>query len=239
MNGSGKMVKGTSRFRRILAALMCFVLLFCCCAEALGEKKELKITGPEVVAKNKKITLKANQDVKWKTSDKEIATVSEDGVVKGLKAGTVKITAVTKSKPRVKKTIKITVLPKAVKEITITAPYKKLDLEDKKTVTLSASASPKAAYQVFKWTSSNKKVAKVSSKGKVTAVGEGKAKITAEALDGSGLPHVKCSSFCHTGFDIQQHNFIHQLFLCQTIGTRSTYRAHTDNRNFAHLVILL
>ena len=186
MNESGRMEKDMFRFRRILAALMCFVLLFCCCAEAAGEKKELKITGPEVVAKWKKITLKANQEVTWKSSDETIATVSDKGVVRGKGEGTVKITAVTKSKPKVKQTVKITVMPKAVKEITITAPYKKLDLEDRKTVTLSASASPKAAYQVFKWTSSDKKIAKVNSKGKVTAKGEGKVKITAEALDGSG-----------------------------------------------------
>lgn len=186
------------QLRRAAAALLCFVLLFCCCFEAAAEKKsesipasfaskkELKVSGPEIVAKGKKITLKANQEVTWKTGDKEIATVSEDGVVKGIKAGTVKITAVTKSKPKAKKVLVITVMPKAVKEITITAPYKKLDLEEKKTVKLSASASPAAAAQVFKWTSSNKSVAKVNSKGKVTAVGEGKAKITAEAVDGSG-----------------------------------------------------
>lgn len=193
-----RMVKDMLQIRRIAAALLCFILLFCCCFGAVAEKKgagapaakaakkELKITGSDIVAKGKKITLKANQAVTWKTSDEEIATVTKDGVVKGIKEGTVKITAVTKTKPKTRMTLKITVTRKAVKEITITAPYKKLDLEEKKTVQLSASASPKASAQVFKWTSSDKSIAKVNKKGKVTAVGEGKVKITAEAVDGSG-----------------------------------------------------
>ena len=183
-----------------MAALICVMLLFstCCISAAetqkfstaasfAAKKVSLTVTGSEIVAKGKKITLKANMAVKWRSSDKEIATVSKDGVVKGIKAGTVKITAVSRKDSKVKASLKITVMPKAVKEITITAPQKRLDLEDNKTVKLSASASPAAAGQVFKWKSSNKAVAKVSSKGKVTAVGEGKVTITAEATDGSGI----------------------------------------------------
>ena len=70
-------------------------------AEAAKPKpKKVKITGSKYVAKGKKITLKAtvtpegaDQKVKWTSSNKKIATVSSKGVVKGKKAGKVKITA--------------------------------------------------------------------------------------------------------------------------------------------------
>ena len=48
-------------------------------------------------------------------------------------------------------------------------------------------ASPSSAAQSFTWKSSDKKVARVSKTGKVTAVGTGKAVITAAATDGSGV----------------------------------------------------
>ncbi len=187
------------QLRRIAVALICFVLLFSCCLETVAEtgrmsteasfasgKTKLKISGSEVVAKGKKITLKANMKVTWKTSNKKIATVNEKGEVKGIKAGKVKITAVSKTKPKVRQTWKITVTPKAVKKIKITAPVKKLDLEDKKTVQLTAVVSPAAADQQVKWSSSDKTIAKVNSKGKVTALKEGKVRITAKSTDGSG-----------------------------------------------------
>ncbi|TWT27763.1 Ig-like domain-containing protein [Planomicrobium sp. CPCC 101110] len=54
-----------------------------------------------------------------------------------------------------------------------------------KTVTLSAKVSPSnATNKSLKWKSSNTKVAKVDSKGKVTAVGAGSAKITAASSNG-------------------------------------------------------
>ena len=56
----------------------------------------------------------------------------------------------------------------------------------KTSVQLRATVSPKNAdNKKVKWTTSNKKVAKVSASGKVTAVGAGKATIRATAQDGS------------------------------------------------------
>ncbi len=183
---------------RIIAALICAVLLLGTvpfAAAAGGARTEQAngaelnaapaVTGSHYVARGKKITLKAGEEVTWKSSDKKIATVSKTGVVKGVKAGTVKITATSKASGK-KTTWKVTVMAKAVTKVTIKAPATELNLKDKKTVTLKAAASPSSAAQSFTWTSSNTKVAKVSSKGKVTAVGKGTAKITAAATDGSG-----------------------------------------------------
>ena len=176
-------------WKSVLTVLMVFVLVLgtiCLPSPVLGEtQNSITITGSGIVAKGLKITLKADQAVKWKTSDKKTATVTARGVVKGLKAGKVTITAVSKADPSVKVTKKVTVYEKAAKRVKITAPVTELNLKDQKTVTLRAVVSPSNAAQEVTWKSSNSKVAKVNAAGKVTATGEGTATITAAAVDGS------------------------------------------------------
>ena len=175
--------------RRLVSVLLTLVLLVSCfsfmvVASAAKAEDGLKINGSKVVAVGKKITLSASMPIaKWKSSDKKIATVSEDGVVKGKKPGKVKITA--KAEDGSKKTWKITVYEDKVKSVKISASTKTLDLNGTKSVKLKAEASPDDAAQEFTWKSSDPSVAKVNSSGKVTAVSVGKAKITATAQDGS------------------------------------------------------
>ena len=175
--------------RRVVSVLLTLVLLVSCfsfmvVASAAKAESGLKISGSQVVAVGKKITLSANMPIKkWKSSDKKIATVSEDGVVKGKKAGKVKITATAEDGS--KKSLKITVYEDKVKSVKIDASTKTLDLNGTKSVKLKAKASPEDAAQKFTWKSSDPSVATVSSSGKVTAVSVGKAKITATAEDGS------------------------------------------------------
>ena len=183
--------------KRCASLFLIILMLFSCIPSGFAAKKAVKpdkiqITGSQVVAKGKKITLKAavtpegaSQKVKWKSGDKKIATVSSKGVVKGIKAGTVKITATSAENSKIRKTITITVAPKPVTKITISAKTTKLDLSGTKSVTLKAKAKPSEAGQSFEWKSSNTKVAVVDKKGKVTAKSAGTAKITASATDGS------------------------------------------------------
>ena len=98
--------------RKRIVALLLTLLMLCSlipagiaaepAAERAAKPSKIQISGSAYVAKGKTITLKAtvtpenaSQKVKWKTSNKKIATVSSKGVVKGIKAGTVKITAVS------------------------------------------------------------------------------------------------------------------------------------------------
>ena len=61
-----------------------------------------------------------------------------------------------------------------------------MNLKTRKTQTLKAVVSPaSAANRKVTWKSSNKKIATVNSKGKVTAKKAGTVKITATAKDGS------------------------------------------------------
>ena len=176
--------------RRLVALLMAVLCVLSWAAIPAGaETKDnagaFRITGSKFVAVGKKITLEADTSaaVQWSSSNKKVATVSKTGVVKGVKAGTATITARTAKGKEA--TWKVTVKAKAVQSVKITAKTKTLDLKNKKTVALQAKASPSAAAQSFTWKSSNKKVATVSSSGKVTAKGTGTVIITATATDGS------------------------------------------------------
>ncbi|MCM1364318.1 MAG: Ig-like domain-containing protein [Faecalibacterium sp.] len=125
----------------------------------------------------------SNQNVTWKTSDKKIATVSSKGVVKGVKAGKVTITCTTKDGSKV---AKCTITVKNVKMKSIKLNKTAVEVISGNTYTLKATVSPSnTTNKKLTWTSSNTKVAKVNSSGKITAVGAGKATITCKSADGS------------------------------------------------------
>ena len=161
----------------LIMALMLFV-----CTTEVSAATKIKISGPKYVAKGKTITLKANKKVRWKSSNRRIAKVTAKGKVKGIRSGTVKITARAKNGSG-KKTWKVVVKKKAVKSIRIKASATKIYTGG--TVTLKAKCSPSSASQEVTWKSSNKSVAKVNSSGKVTGVKAGTVRITATARDGS------------------------------------------------------
>lgn len=158
--------------------------------------ERLKITGStKKVAPGKKITLKVsvspanadNQQVIWQVSNKKYASVNSKGVVTTKKAGKgkkVTVTAVSAENGSIKATYKISIMKNAVKKIKLTG---KTTLKKGKSTTIKAKFTPaKNISKELTWTSSNKKIATVSSKGKVTAKKKGKVKITAKAKDGSG-----------------------------------------------------
>lgn len=123
-----------------------------------------------------------NKGVVWSTSNKKIATVSSKGKVTGKSKGTATITATVKGAKavKIKVSVKSPIVPSSVK-----LNKTSTSIVQGKTLTLLATVSPsKAVNKTVKWSSSNKKIATVSSKGKVTAVGVGTAKITATTTNG-------------------------------------------------------
>lgn len=132
----------------------------------------------------KKYTLKASGTsgkIVWTSSNKKVATVSSKGVVKALKKGKTVITAKYGKK---KLTCKVT-----VKQPVTSIKLNKTSamLNKGKSLTLKATVLPgNANNKSVTWSSSNEKVATVSSKGVVKAVGNGKAVIVVKVKDGSG-----------------------------------------------------
>ena len=128
---------------------------------------------------------KANKKVTYKSANKKIATVTSKGVVKAKAVGKTKITVVSKKNKKKKATIKVVVKKNAVKKVKLNSGNFVLAAGAKKT--LKAKVSPtKNVSKKIAWTSSNKRVATVSSKGVVKGIRDGKATITAKATDGSG-----------------------------------------------------
>lgn len=127
----------------------------------------------------------AGSDVTWKTSNKKIATIDEDGYVEILKNGNVTFTATATdgSKKKGKVTFMVT------KQITSMTPVvETVDVGLKKSVQLSVDYRPlSSTNKKAIWESSDTTVASVGkSNGKVKGVSEGVAIITATATDGSG-----------------------------------------------------
>lgn len=128
---------------------------------------------------------KASKSVKWKTSNKKVATVSKSGYVTGKKKGTVKITATSKKNKKAKKTIKITV--KDLKAKSVTLSKKSANMYPGQKSALKATVKGQTGFynQGVTWKSSNTKAATVDSKGNVTAKAAGSATITATEKGGS------------------------------------------------------
>lgn len=128
---------------------------------------------------------KASKSVKWKSSNKKVATVSKSGYVTGKKKGTVKITATSKKRKKVKKTIKIKVTNLKAKSVTMSKKSAILFPNDKTTLKATVKGSAGFYNQGVTWKSSNTSVATVTSKGIVTAKKAGRATITATEKGGS------------------------------------------------------
>lgn len=128
---------------------------------------------------------KASKSVKWKSSNKKVATVSKSGYVTGKKKGTVKITATSKKNKKAKKTIKIKVTNLKAKSVTMSKKSAILFPSDKTTLKATVKGSAGFYNQGVTWKSSNTSVATVTSKGIVTAKKAGKATITATEKGGS------------------------------------------------------
>ena len=141
---------------------------------SVGGSAELKANVTPENATNKTVT--------WSSDNTAVATVDASGKVTAVAPGTATITVTTADGG---KTANCTV--------TVTQPVNDVTL-DKTTMdlfvgnggTLTAKIQPdNASNKTVDWTTSNAGVATVDANGKVTAVGAGKATITATAADGS------------------------------------------------------
>ncbi len=124
----------------------------------------------------------SNADLLWTSNNTKVATVSASGRVTARGNGTAIITATAKDGS--KKAAKCTITVKTpVSSLKLNVRSKTLNRGN--TYTLKASIYPStASNKSITWSSSNTKVAKVDSKGKVTAVNGGSATITAKASNG-------------------------------------------------------
>lgn len=139
-----------------------------------GETLALTATVAPANATNKRVT--------WSSSNQDVATVDEDGVVTAKAAGTATITATTAVSGK-KATCAITVTHIQVTGVTLSQTKATIDVGA--TLTLTATISPaNASYKGVKWSSSNEAVATVDENGVVTAKAAGTATVTVTTDDG-------------------------------------------------------
>ena len=158
--------------------------------------KDITMNKTATVYTGRTTTLKAtispdnasNKAIEWSSSNNGVATVTQSGVVKGVRAGVATISAKALGGPVVA-TCKVTVR-QSVQSITMA---KKATVLTGKKVTLKVKVSPTNAYnKSMLWKSSNTKIAKVTQTGVVTGVKKGTAVVSATTKDGSKKT-VKCT----------------------------------------------
>ncbi len=130
----------------------------------------------------------SNKAVIWSSSNSKVATVGSTGLVKAVGKGSCAITVKTKDGAKL-----------ASCKVTVTIPVTAVKLNKTsatltkgKTVRLAATITPStASNKTVSWTSSNTKVATVSSTGLVKALGKGSCTITVKTKDGAKVANCK------------------------------------------------
>ena len=127
-----------------------------------------------------------NKKLKWSSLTPDIATVTEDGIITGLKMGTAKVKAETTDGSNLSNTFEVQVTGLPVS--TISLPQE-LSIVKTESMKLEYSILPLASdNQKLKWSSNATYIASVDeSTGVITAHKVGDAVITATATDGSGI----------------------------------------------------
>ncbi|MCR5204743.1 MAG: Ig-like domain-containing protein [Lachnospiraceae bacterium] len=131
----------------------------------------------------------SDKELEWSSTNPDVATVDEDGKVTGI-AGGYTIIKCTSLDGDFEKSCLVTVTEKVT---TITLDNSSVEIGVGKKLTLNATISGETATnKEVKWTSSNKKVCKVTKNGVIKGVKAGKCTIKVKAKDGSGV-YAKCT----------------------------------------------
>ena len=162
-------------------AAECFVAV-----STIPEPDEIVLPSEATVVAGQTITLtpsitpaNAEYILTWSSDDETVATVSQDGVVTGLKKGKTFINVETNNG----KTGYCKLTVKAPEPISISLP-KNANVYVGRTLTLTPSITPKDAETALTWSSDDETVVRVSSEGVLTGVAEGLALVTVSTSNG-------------------------------------------------------
>ena len=129
------------------------------------------------------VTPRKNIKLEWSSSDESVATISNNGAVKGINIGETTITVKAADDDSIAASCQITVI-QPVNAISFTD--KSIDIAIGISKELHTIVDPEnATIKDLSYSSSNEKVAIVDEHGIVTGLSKGTAKITAAAKDGS------------------------------------------------------
>ena len=139
-------------------------------------------------------------EISWRSSNNDIATVDDKGVVTGQREGTATITATTKdiNGKDIAKSCEVTVEKGTIAATSVTV-RDTIQIEPTTAnllTTVTATISPANSTDTVQWTSSDPSVVVAEaqntngngSTGRLRWVGPGKAIVTVQAVDGNGVP---------------------------------------------------
>ena len=115
----------------------------------------------------------------WKSSKKSVVSVSADGLVTARRKGMATVTVTTHNGRQASVEVTVKAAPRK-----LTLSKDRLELKPGASKLLAATLPASAASWAMAWSSSDEAVATVSAKGRVKAVAEGTATITATAFNG-------------------------------------------------------
>jgi len=163
-----------------------------CSVTVLQPVESMTLSETEVTSRiGNKVQLRAtikpdnatNQAVTWKSSNTNVATVSDNGLVTMKAAGTASIICTSVDNPNVQAFCNVTVL-KAVSGVTLDIDSKEMYVGENYRMTYLVTPSDASTPEVL-WTSTNTAVVAVDSTGMLTAKGVGQAEIIIKTIDGS------------------------------------------------------
>lgn len=202
------------------------------------------------LVKGRNVTLKAtvdsntatNSKVKWTTSNKKIATVTQSGKVTGKNIGTCTIKVTAKDGSKRSASCKIRVI-RVAKGLEINKTY--LRVMEGTTAKLKTRFTPKnASIKHLKWETSDETIATITSKGIITGVTPGTCTVTAKTTDGSNIK-VSCIVNVYervpsTGVTVAASDLIIVKGMTQSAGatvspanTTDKIRYYSDNKSVA------
>ena len=130
--------------------------------------------------------LTTDKSIAWMSSDENVATVDEYGVVTAIAVGETIITATTGDGSNLSATCKVIIVPTLAEYIFIDTTL--ISLKSTETIKLEATIYPSlTTNKSVVWKTSNQSIATVEMDGVVTAIAVGEAIITASTTDGSNL----------------------------------------------------
>ncbi len=140
----------------------------------LGRSSTLQLT-PTISGTNKK-----RNQFTWTSSENDIASVSNDGLVTGKKHGTATITcSYQKNDKMVSKSCKVVVRNRIVNSLSFSQPKQMLWLKQSNTLQLNPTIAPSdVKMNQLTWVSSDESIATVSNSGLVTGKKDGTVTIT-------------------------------------------------------------
>ena len=123
-----------------------------------------------------------DQTMTWSSSNPEVASVDQNGIVRALKEGSATITVVA-GEASAQCSVLVNKLIIPIAGLSLNKDNLKL-VEGKKEQLIVSVEPANATYQELFWSSSNSEIAVVNSSGEVTAIKKGSAVITVSSADG-------------------------------------------------------